>query len=52
MQSIERRIKGLEEKFKFGYEGSEALVSMIRCPNNTFPIYWYIEGVSPYEREH
>lgn len=52
MEAVERRINGLEKKYNFGYKGSEALVSMIRCPNNTFPIYWYIEGVSPYERKH
>jgi hypothetical protein len=52
MEGVERRINGLEKKYNFGYKGSEALVSMIRCPNNTFPIYWYIEGVSPYERKH
>lgn len=52
MESVERRINGLEKKYYFGYKGSEALVSMIRCPNNTFPIFWYIEGVSPYERKH
>lgn len=52
MEGIERRIDKLEEKFKFGYKQSEALVSMIKCPNNTFPIYWYIKGISPYERDH
>lgn len=52
MEGIERKIKDLEEKYKFGYKKSEALVSMIKCPNNTFPIYWYIEGISPYERKH
>lgn len=52
MEGIERRIKDLEKKYEFGYKKSEALVSMIRCPNNTFPIYWYLEGISPYERKH
>lgn len=40
MQAIEAKLM-LEEEFKFGYDGSEALVKMIRTPNNTFPIYWY-----------
>lgn len=52
MEGIERKIKDLEDKYKFGYKKSEALVSMIKCPNNTFPIYWYLEGISPYERKH
>lgn len=40
MQAIEAKLM-LEDEFKFGYDGSEALVKMIRTPNNTFPIYWY-----------
>lgn len=39
MQRIEDRIRVKDEN-KFGYKGSEALVKMIRTPNNTFPIYW------------
>ncbi|OIR07668.1 hypothetical protein GALL_103330 [mine drainage metagenome] len=27
-------------KFTFGYKQSEALVSMSRTPNNTFPVFW------------
>lgn len=50
MQEIENGIKKLEDKFRFGYQGSEALVCMERCPNNTFPIYWRTKGVAPYER--
>lgn len=30
-----------DPEFKFGYKESEALVALIRTPNNTFPIYWY-----------
>ena len=43
----------LEEKMrvndssKFGYGHSEALVKMLRTPNNTFPIYW-LQKNNPY----
>lgn len=40
MQAIEANLK-VEDEFSFGYEQSEALVKMIRTPNNTFPVYWY-----------
>lgn len=39
MKELESKIK-VSLKYKFGYNGSEALVKMIRTPNNTFPIYW------------
>lgn len=39
MEAIEERIK-VRDKYKFGYQRSEALVRMSRTPNNTFPIYW------------
>jgi hypothetical protein len=39
MQSIEDIFK-YNAEFRFGYRQSEALVKMIRTPNNTFPIYW------------
>lgn len=39
MKNIEESIK-VSEDYKFGYKGSEALVRMMRTPNNTFPIYW------------
>ncbi|MEZ4424288.1 MAG: hypothetical protein R3E98_12825 [Gemmatimonadota bacterium] len=26
--------------YKRGFRRSEALVSLVRCPNNTFPVYW------------
>ena len=35
--------------FNFGYGGSEALICLKRCPNNTFPIYWHGKK-SPYSR--
>lgn len=40
MKTIEDTIK-VDEDFRFGYGASEALVKMMRTPNNTFPIYWY-----------
>jgi hypothetical protein len=36
---IEKRLR-ITEKFFRGYGQSEALVKMIRTPNNTFPLYW------------
>ena len=39
MQNIEDIIK-VDSKYRFGYNQSEALVKMIRTPNNTFPVYW------------
>lgn len=39
MKNIEKAIK-VSDDCKFGYKGSEALVKMMRTPNNTFPIYW------------
>ena len=50
MQSIEGKLKNLKDDYKFGYKGSEALVSMERCPNNSFPIYWLTKNIAPYER--
>jgi hypothetical protein len=40
MESIED-ILSISEDYRFGYKGSQALVSMIRTPNNTFPMYWW-----------
>lgn len=39
MESIEDKIK-VHKNEKFGYDESEALVRMIRTPNNTFPVFW------------
>lgn len=39
MKNIEKTIK-VSDDYKFGYKSSEALVKMMRTPNNTFPIYW------------
>lgn len=50
MQGIETRIKKLKPEYRFGYGQSESLICMERCPNNTFPVYWLMKGVAPYER--
>ena len=50
MTQIESGLKGLDDKFRFGYKQSEGLVCMERCPNNTFPIYWLTKHDAPYER--
>lgn len=51
MSSIEAKI-GVNDKFEFGYGRSEALVSMIRTPNNTFPVYWFAKNgiTAPFPR--
>lgn len=44
MKSIEQVLEldpKFESKYKFGYKSSESLVTMIRTPNNTFPLYWF-----------
>jgi len=44
MRKIENIIadnKKFRITFRFGYGKSEALVTMHRTPNNTFPIYWH-----------
>ena len=46
MRNIEEIIK-VPDNFKFGYKNSEALVRMIRTPNNTFPIYWLKNEYNP-----
>lgn len=50
MTQIESGLKGLDDKFRFGYNQSEGLVCMERCPINTFPIYWLTKHDAPYER--
>lgn len=52
MEDIERKMS-VEEKYRFGYKKSEALVTMCRTPNNTFPIFWEEKGnmkVAPFPR--
>ncbi|WP_315112544.1 phosphoribosyltransferase [Clostridium intestinale] len=39
MRSIEEDMN-IVTKLNFGYQGSEALVTMARTPNNTFPVFW------------
>ncbi len=39
MKEIERMIPG-GNHFSFGYGDSEALITLIRTPDNTFPIFW------------
>ena len=39
MEEIEDFLQ-VKEKYQFGYNRTEALVKMIRTPNNTFPFYW------------
>jgi hypothetical protein len=45
MRGIETKLK-VSEKYMLGYKQSEALVSMIRTPNNTFPVFWYDKELS------
>lgn len=40
MSSIEQKMR-VGSNYFFGYNRSEALVSMARTPNNTFPLFWY-----------
>jgi hypothetical protein len=47
MTQVENGLKVREEN-RFGFNQSEALVSMIRTPNDTFPVFWYepkIDGI-------
>ncbi len=39
MQSIEKKLN-VSCDFQFGYKQSEALISLNRTPNNTFPVFW------------
>lgn len=39
MKRIENRIPKVS-KFRLGFEKSEALITLIRTPNNTFPVFW------------
>lgn len=55
IDAIEFRI-GVAAEYRRGFKRSEALVKMIRCPDNTFPLFWYL-GLStrwpaPFPREH
>lgn len=39
MKKIEKKIN-VRSDFSLGYKQSESLISMIRTPNNTFPVFW------------
>jgi len=39
MESIENKIKPHKNE-KLGFKSSEALITLIRTPNNTFPVFW------------
>lgn len=39
MQNLEKNVE-MNQQYSLGYEQSEATVSMIRTPNNTFPVFW------------
>lgn len=52
MKQIEENLE-IPDSYLFGYEQSEALVTMIRTPNNTFPVFWYNkrnEDIAPFPR--
>ena len=52
MKDIEKKLK-VTENYKFGYAKSEALISMNRTPNNTFPVFWFQknrESLAPFPR--
>ena len=40
MAEIEKKLK-VKKKYAFGYNKSEALISLIKAPNNTFPVFWF-----------
>jgi hypoxanthine phosphoribosyltransferase len=39
MNEIEDMLQ-VKDDYRFGYKRSEALVSLMKTPNNTFPVYW------------
>lgn len=47
MDDIERRMR-VEADYRRGWKRSEALVKMIRCPDNTFPIFWRTKKERPW----
>lgn len=53
MKQIEDRIK-IDSQYRLGYNESEGLVSMIRTPDNTFPIFWHenkkMMNIAPFPR--
>ena len=52
MLDIEKKMS-IKKKYRLGYNGSEALVTMCRTPNNTFPLFWDETGnmkIAPFPR--
>lgn len=52
MNDIEKKLS-VKEKYHLGYGQSEALVTMSRTPNNTFPVFWEENGnmkLAPFPR--
>lgn len=55
MRTMENKIPKVS-KYSLGYEKSEALITLMRTPNNTFPIFWKgiiskgIEIDAPFQR--
>ena len=47
MLNIENRIK-VKPEYSLGYAHSEALIKMLRTPNNTFPVYWLNNKNNPF----
>jgi len=47
MEMIEAKI-AVKADYHLGFGHSEALVKMVRTPNNTFPIYWLRNKKNPY----
>lgn len=47
MKSIEEQLMpNMSKDYSFGYHHSEALISILdKAPNNTFPFYWYTQGM-------
>lgn len=43
MNKIEDKLS-VDNQYRFGYNKSEALISLIRTPNNTFPVFWKPKG--------
>lgn len=41
MKKISKQIRVKDHNLYLGYKESEALVTMIKTPNNTLPFYWY-----------
>lgn len=38
---------GVPKNLRLGFGSVEALVCMVRCPNNTFPFYWFDASSTP-----